>query len=154
MKDAAKIHSWLKILHEAENLRFSFAIGDVPFRFYRGKPNDPPERFLSATFGELHHLQCAFKMEGLRPLDKILRLAVETDPATREVSTVTFVETDEAGNVTETYNIPFNVEQSKVTRLEIKPHELPPITLEPRNSEKENQKKERGKGSDGRKLGS
>src|SRR5712692_5876690 len=58
--EAAKVYPWLTILHEAENLSFSFGVGSVPFRFYRGKPDDPPGRYLLRTFGELHHLQTAF----------------------------------------------------------------------------------------------
>ena len=139
---AAKVNPWLTIPFETENLRFSFAIGSVPFRFYRGKPNDPPDRYLISTFGELHHLQTALAIEGLRPVDKILRLAVETDGA-REVSIVSFVEVDEAGNVTETYTIPFDKEHPKVSPLESKPVDLPAPALEPLAKEEE-QKQEHG----------
>jgi hypothetical protein len=141
-------------LHEPENLRFSFAIGSVPFRFYKGRPDDPPDHYLITTYGELHHLQTALALEGLRPLDKILRLAIETD-ALREVSSVTFVETDEAGNVTETYPIPFDIEQSNVASLLAKPVNLPPPTLEPlKKEEEENRKRRQGTKRDERKLGS
>ncbi len=130
IRRAAKDHTWLTILRETETLCFSFAIGSVPFRFYKGRPDDPPERYLASTFGELRHLQTAFAIEGLRPLDKILRLAVETD-ATREVSNITFVEMDEAGNVTETFSIPFDAERGNVTPLQAKAVSLPAPTLEP-----------------------
>jgi hypothetical protein len=143
IRGAANDHQWLTILPEAENLSFSFAIGSIPFRFYRGKPNDPPGRYLIKTYGELHQLQTALEIEGLRPLDKILRLAVETD-ASREVSDVSFVETDEAGNVTETYRIPFDIEATNITPIQVKPVDLPPPTLEPlRDEEQEKQKKQK-----------
>jgi len=142
IRKAADIYNWLHILDESENLRFSFAIGDVPFRFYRGKPDEPPERYCIATFGELHYLQGSLPLEGLRPLDKVLRLAVETN-SKRQVSTVTFVETDEVGNVTETYAIPFDAEageSGKVTPLQAKPFDLSPVVLEPLQKPQEESK--------------
>jgi hypothetical protein len=153
LREAATKYEWLKILPETETLRFSFAIGSVSFRFYRGKPDDPPERYLMSTFGELNHLQRTLQIEGLRPLDKILRLAVEPDAG--EVCRVTFVEVDEAGNVNETYRIPHNIEETKVTPLQAKPVDLPPPTLEPLKTEKEEEQKRhrRAKGNE-RKLGS
>jgi len=154
IRASAKNYAWLTILHENENLRFSFVIGTVPFRFYRGRPDDPPDRYLISTYGELHHLQTVLALEGLRPLDRILRLAVETD-ATREVSNVTLVEMDEAGNVTDTYTIPFDVEQANVTLLQAKPVELPPVTVEPIQELDEGKKhrKQDTKGNE-RKIGS
>jgi hypothetical protein len=154
LREAAHQYQWLKILPELEGLRFSFAIGSVSFRFYRGKPDDPPERYLMSTFGELHHLQRTLQIEGLRPVDKVLRLAVEPDRT--EVCRVTFVEMDEAGNVTETYRIPLVVEEAKVTPLQAKPVDLPAPPLEPLKPEAEEvgQKRREGKTGNVRKLGS
>lgn len=153
IREAAKEYEWLSILLETEVLRFSFAIGSVSFRFYKGKPDDPPERYLMSTYGELYHLQATLQIEGLRPLDKILRLAIEPDPG--EVCRVTFVETDQAGNVTETYPIPYGIEQGKISPLQAKPVNLPPPTLEPLNAEEE-EKRKRNRDTKGneRKLGS
>jgi hypothetical protein len=153
LRKAATQYEWLRILPEIEGLRFSFAIGSVSFRFYRGKPDDPPERYLMSTFGELHHLQGTLHIEGLRPIDKILRLAVEPDAA--EVCRVTFVEVDEAGNVTETYRIPLDAGR-KVTLLQAKPVDLPTPPLEPLKSEEEELKQKRGEDrkENVRKLGS
>jgi hypothetical protein len=132
IREAAKTNQWLRVLPETANLQFSFGIGEIPFRFYRGKADDPPERYLASTFGEIHHVQAALDIDGLRPLDKILRLAIEP-VATSDVYTVTLVEVDEAGNVTETFVIPFvgEVETGKVSPLESKPVDVPPPTLEP-----------------------
>jgi hypothetical protein len=154
LREASSLYEWLTILPETETLRFSFAIGYVSFRFYRGKPDDPPERYLMSTYGELHHLQRTLQIEGLHPLDKVLRLAVEPD--TTEVCQVTFVEVDEGGNVTETYRIPMEAEEKKVTLLEAKPVDLPPPTLEPLKSEEEQLEEKRREDTKGnvRKLGS
>ena len=74
-------------------------------------------------------------------MDKILRLAIEPDPG--EVCRVTFVETDQAGNVTETYPIPYGIEQGKISPLQAKPVNLPPPTLEPLNAEEEEKRSEK-----------
>jgi hypothetical protein len=143
IRKAAKDHPWLTILPEAEVLRFSFAIESVPFRFYKGASDDPPERYLIATYGELHHRQMSFEMEGLPPLDTTLRLAVEVDPATRLVSSVIFVEMDESGNITQTYAIPFDLEPDRVTPMQAKPIDLPPPILEPlKTAERNKQEKQ------------
>ena len=153
IREAAKEYEWLTILRESEILRFSFAIGSVSFRFYKGRPDEPPERYLMSTYGELHYLQATLQIEGLRPLDKILRLAIEPDA--EQVCRVTFVETDEAGNVTETYPIPYEVELGKITPLQARPVDLPPLTLEPLTSdEEENWKRSQGAKGNERKRGS
>jgi hypothetical protein len=151
---ASNQYKWLRILPETETLRFSFAIGSVSFRFYRGRPDDPPERYLMSTYGELHNLQQTLHIDGLRPLDKVLRLAVEPDAS--EGCRVTFVEVDEAGNVTETYRIPFDLGEANVTPLQAKPVDLPPPTLEPLTSGEEplEQKRREGTKRNVRKIGS
>jgi hypothetical protein len=154
IRAAVKDHAWLTILHEAENLRFSFSIGTVPFRFYTGRADDPPERYLMSTYGELHHLQTTLAIDGLRPLDRILRLAVETD-SMREVADVILVEMDSAGNVMDTYTVPFGIEQTNVTSLQAKPIDLPSPTLEPLNDQKEEKRKlKQGKKGNERKFAS
>jgi hypothetical protein len=129
---APEYSDWLTILPEMKGLQFSFAIGSVPFRFYRGTPDDPPDRYNIRTFGELHHLQMCLKLEGLRPLDTILRLAVETNPATLEVSAISVVEVDKASNPIAVYAIPLvRPQSSKVTVMQAKPVELAPPQIEP-----------------------
>ena len=83
------------------------------------------------AFGELQQQQLALAIEGLRPLDKILRLAVETSQ-TGEVSAIKLVELDDVGNPTGIYSIPLGaMRPSNVAILESKPVSLPPISLEP-----------------------
>ncbi len=145
IREATKSYRWLKELPEKESLRFSFGIGDIPFRFYRGKPDDPPEHYAIRTYGELRHIQSVLQFDGQRPpLDKVLRLAVEIDEA-REVSCVIFVEMDEAGNTTKTYIIPFGAAPGVVTPFEIKPVVLPPAVPEPLPTKEEEKKKGQGK---------
>jgi hypothetical protein len=72
----------------------------------------------------------ALQIDGLRLVDRVLRLAVEVD-ATGEVEDVILVEMDTAGMVTETYRIPLDNEAGKVTPLQLKPVELGPPQVEP-----------------------
>lgn len=147
IREAAKDYDWLRILHESRNLEFSFAIASIPFRFYRGDPNEPPDNYQFKTFGEIQHLQLYLELNGLPPIDNILRLAVETD-ATREVSSVTLVEMDDAGKPTGAWVIPFGHISGNVTPIQTPPVDLPPVVAEPlKKEEQQKQKKENGFGS-------
>jgi hypothetical protein len=130
VRAAAEKHKWLTILPEAESLRFTFAIGTIPIRFYRGGATDVPGHYLQHTFAELHQQQLALKIDGLRLVDHVLRLAVEID-ATGEVENVILVESDTGGTITETYRIPLDDEAGKVTPLQLKPVDLGPPPVEP-----------------------
>jgi len=152
IRAATKDWPWLTILHETEDLRFSFAIGPVPFRFYTGDADDPPSRYMHATFGELQHLQAMLPIEGIRSLDNVLRLAVEKDNH-REVLSVALVEMDRCGQPTEKYIIPFDEVRANVSPLQVKPIDLPPPVVEPLGDEG-NENLRRGKKANERKLGS
>lgn len=133
LKEASKKHSWLTVLPEMERLRATFAIAGIPFRFYRGLPDDPPTHYLGTTFAEVRQMQMTFKagFEGiLRAADKAFRIAVETD-AQGETIDISWVEVDDAGNVTNSYLIPTAPEKSNVSPAQAAPIELPPPTVEP-----------------------
>jgi hypothetical protein len=127
IRQLAHQHSWLSVIAENARLRFTFAIEGVPIRFYRGSPDDPPPNYLVTTYGELLQRQL---FEGLRPLDKILRIAIETDREGR-ISTAKLVELDEIGEPTGVYLISLKATRSSVTPLEAKSIHLDPPTLEP-----------------------
>lgn len=123
---------WFSILQEFKALQFSFAIGSIPFRFYRGTPNEPPDRYTICSFGELHHQQYCLALEGLRPPDNALRLAVETSPVTLEVIAISVVEVDTAGNPINVYQIPATQRLAPVVPItQAKPVELAPPQVEP-----------------------
>ena len=119
-------HTWLNIVEEDARLRFTFAIEGIPIRFYRGSPDDPPANYLVTTYGELAQRQ----LFQHRELDKILRIAVETDSEGR-VSTVKLVELDEAGEATGVYLIPFGIAATNVSPMEAKAVHVEPVELEP-----------------------
>jgi hypothetical protein len=130
----------LKALTPPGNLQFSFAIGQSALRFYKGPPDDPPERYIAQTFDELRHRQFVLAIDGLAPIDTILRLAVEPD-VTREVGTVTLVEMNEDGRPTNGYVVPFDIARGQVLTFETKPAQLPPPRVEPIANEEEEKKK-------------
>lgn len=122
----AKTVDWLTMNSELKALQFSFSIGSVPLRIYKGDPDDPPSRYLTLTPGEEHHKQLRFEFAGTPPIDTILRLAVEVD-ATRQAWSVTLVEIDEFKEVVGVYRIPFD--SSATTN--VTPMKAPPITVPP-----------------------
>lgn len=133
LTEASKTYTWLTVLPEAERLRATFAVAGIPFRFYRGLPDDPPTHYLGITFAEIGQMQMAFKAgfeRLLRPIDKIFRVAVEADPQ-GETTTISWVEVDDGGNVTNSYVIPPVVQKTNVTPAQAAPIELPPPTVEP-----------------------
>jgi len=139
LKEASKAYSWLTVVPEVERLRATFAIAGIPFRFYRGLPEDPPTHYLGTTFAEIRQQQLSFKagFEGLlRPIDKIFRVAVEAD-AKGETTDISWVEVDDAGNVTNSYLIPLGVGKSNIAPAQPAPVELPPPTVEPRQQKTE-----------------
>lgn len=132
-------YDWLTIPPELEALRFSFAIGNVPLRFYKGNADDPPGKYIGTTFGELNQQQLLLAIDGVSLRNVVLRLAIETDEA-RLASNVILVEMDESGNVTNTYVIPFEAaEGTNVIPLQTPPVSLPPVAL-PTTAEAEPQR--------------
>lgn len=137
IRELARQHSWLRVIEEEPRPIFTFAIEGIPIRFYKGSPEYPPVNYLCITYGELlqRHL-----FENIRLLDKILRIAVETDKEGR-VSTVKLVELDEAGEATGVYIIPYAFTPTKIVSIESQPIEVKPPTVEP--IEPEEQKKQK-----------
>ena len=126
---AAEEYQWLRILPEAERLRFIFCIGEIPFRFYRGPADEPPRNYMEITYAELAQIQLALRIDGLRSLDRTLRLAVETSRL-GAATQISLVELDDAGNVTNTYVIPPLVPVADVVPAEVVAVDLPPPAVE------------------------
>ena len=131
IKQLTQRYAWLSVIEEEPAPRFTFAIEGLPMRFYRGSPENPPPNYLVTTYGELLQRQL---FEDLRPLDKVLRIAIETDSEGR-VSTAKLVELDEAGETTGVYLIPFGCGRSNVAPLESKAVHLEPVEVQPIASE-------------------
>jgi len=133
LRKAADQYEWLTIPPE-DGLCFTFAIGSIPFKFYHGEAAEPPDRYLITSWGELHQQQLALKLGQILP-DRILRLAVETDAQTLEVSSVTLVEMDHELNIRETYVIPFDADQGNLVSIQPEGIDLSPVQIEPLKKE-------------------
>ena len=130
IEKASQAHSWLEVLPDPEkHLRFTFAIGRIPFRIYRGEPSDPPSRYLATSYAEIRHRQYVLDLGLAIPLDGILRIAVETDETGR-ASMISVVELNEARKITGSYTIPSEV-QRRVIPLRPKAIDTPAPRLEP-----------------------
>lgn len=140
ISQAAANYDWLRILDEREVLRFTFAIGNTPLRFYKGNADDPPGKYMETTFAELNQQQLTLEIDGISLRDVVLRLAIETDEA-RLASRVILIEMNESGSITNTYEIPFNAEGSNVVPMVVPPVSLPPVGL-PTNEEAEKAEEE------------
>ena len=146
LSEAARAYDWLTILEDEKPLRFGFAIGSVPFRFYHGEAGAPPSKYLMATYAELHQQQLLLNLDIAVPKSRILRLAVETD-GTRQVSNIILVEMDEAGDVSGTYVIPFERVPENVILLQPKGVDLPPPPIEPLKQAEEEKREKRDAGA-------
>lgn len=69
-------HAWLQIVDGGQ--QFTFRVGAIPIRFYRGPADEPHQRTLQQAFPELKQLALALG-EGRDLRGMIFRLAVETD---------------------------------------------------------------------------
>ena len=148
IRELSKSVDWVIINPELKSLQFSFCVGSVPLRFYKGDANDPPSRYLTHSDGELMQLQTCFEFEGLPTVDTILRLAVEVD-STRQAVSVSLVEIDEYKEVIGTYRIPFDAQGgANLSTMQTPPVNLPPVVAEPLKKETD-QRKIKGNSANG-----
>jgi hypothetical protein len=141
IEQASKKYNWLTILPDREKpLRFTFAIGHVLLRFYHGEPDDPPSRYLTISYMEIHQRQQALDFGLPIPTDGILRIAVETDSTGRALR-VSVVEMNADRNVTDMYVIPFEIQRVAIP-MRARPVETPAPVIEPLKKEDETQKRE------------
>lgn len=142
IKELAKIEtSWLGINKEFHALQFSFNIGPVPLRYFRGDPEDPPSRYLARTDGELFQLQYCIHFDDRPAVDSMLRLAVEVD-STRQAAAVFLIEIDEYKEVIGQYRIPFESTILNIRTFQTPPINIAPVKAEPIKSETETNQRE------------
>jgi hypothetical protein len=145
IRKATVTYNWLKTLPEKSALAFSFAIGNIPFRFYRGNPEEPPFHYQAKSYGENQHVQLVLALDlggDFTALDGVLRLAVEISDL--EVSTVTLVEVDSDGKPVNSFAIPFDEGDTNVVSIEAPPPVvMPPAIAEPLETEAEKKEKEK-----------
>jgi hypothetical protein len=139
LTEGTKEYPWLTSLDAIPRLRATFAICGRPFRFYRGMPEEPPSRYLTRTFAEIRQFQFVLKFDGASSIDKILRIAVETNEQ-GEATNVTLVEVDKRSRVTNSYLIPMTVAKSNVVPAHAPAVDVKPPTVVPKKSEQQQQK--------------
>jgi len=131
LQQATERYSWLTVLPEQESLRFTFAIGLIPVKFYHGEADGAPSHYCTITGTEMGQQQLAFQIDGVELAGQVLRIAVVTD-VSRRVSKVVLVELDsETGAAAATYEIPFDLKSDNVVQLQSRPVDLPRPELEP-----------------------
>lgn len=71
-------HPWLTALDSS--MQFTFKIGTVPVRFYRGLADEPTQRTLKVSYPELQQMSLALsEMDDSTTNEPCFRFAVETD---------------------------------------------------------------------------
>lgn len=128
------LHAWLSVI-ESDGLKFSFAVGGVPLRFYRGDvERTPPNRTLHIRAPELEAQQLCFLDED-NGGDFICRLIVEVDEAGL-VSRVAFARASQAGELRDVWIIPEDGEavvlpfDSSVPPVDVEPPVVRPAVVE------------------------
>jgi len=130
LTEAQQNFPWLTVNRINGNpLCLCFCIGLVPFRFYRGEADDPPQKYRSVTYPELASRQLALDFGVAIPPDGTLRLAVETDALGR-ATTISVVELDETGDPIRRFIVP-DERAGNVLPLRPRPIETPAPVIEP-----------------------
>ncbi len=136
---------WLRVLPESQNLKFTFSIGSLPVKFYKGEPDDIPSRSLVRSFAELTQMRLAFP-NGEAEATNMLRIAVSADGAGRTTSIV-LVEVDEAGTPLRTFDIPRS-ESENIFNLKPQPINLAPPRIEVIDDDTEQRSRNEALGED------
>ena len=117
---------WLSVV-EQDGLKFSFAVGGVPLRFYRGVPDrSAPGRTLRVRAPELEAQQLSFLDAEEDEANLICRLVIEVED-TGYVSRVAFARVDRDGALRDVWVIPHEGEAV------VLPFDgaVPPVDVEP-----------------------
>jgi hypothetical protein len=131
---ASAEHPWLTVASGVGGgpVHFIFRIGILPIRFYRGSPDDAPEKYRQASFQEFREQQQALELDEGLPPHRCLRISIELDAIGRTAA-VYLAEFDElAGEAVNAFEIPLlSGDVSVAPFVEEKPGvELPPPAVE------------------------
>lgn len=126
IRRASQNTPWLTVVQESQALRFTFAVGSIPLKFFRGDAGEVPGKYLVGSFAELRQMELALELEEIE-LNNLLRIAIESD-ASGKTSAVTLVEVDRSGNPFRTFDIP--LEAGNVIEMKPKPINVEPPVLE------------------------
>jgi len=113
LREAAEQRNWLQIVNPGKH--FIFAIGGVPFRFYRGKPERPNSRMLARQYQEIRQHQTAFRFYQ-EETEYFWRIAVETD-VFGEVFRVVVAQVSDQGDVKMMWEVPVAAKASALSTV-------------------------------------
>jgi hypothetical protein len=143
LREFAKKHDWLAVVEENEALRFTFSIGRVPLKFYRGDVEDAPGHCRVISEAESIARQLLLDLDGIAVEDRLLRLVVAVS-GDGQTQSVTLTELEKGGALTGKFVIPFD-EEFADTRTILPPGVDPgPPPIQPRDrisNEEENRDK-------------
>jgi len=111
LREFSAKHDWLAILPENEALRFTFSIGRVPLKFYRGDVGDAPGHCKVLSDAEALAKQLLLDLEGIEVGDRLLRLVVAGKDVEGQAVSVILTELDKGGKLTGKYLIPFDADE-------------------------------------------
>ena len=128
LRRATESYDWLTVLEERESLSFTFAVGSVPVRFFRGDAEDAPKHYLITTPAEAKQQALALEFDGITFHHEKIRIAVETG-LDHLASTVTLVTMDNDGVAMEGYSIPGDIQSASDATAQSAPIDLPPPVI-------------------------
>jgi len=143
LRRASETREWLTILPESEALRFTFAIGGVPLKFYRGDVEDAPGHCRIISEAESLARQLLLDLEGIAIEDRLLRLVVDTNAEGSTLS-VTLIEMDKSGRLTGRYSIPFDADGERAISILPPGVDPGPPSIRPLASIDQDEEKKRG----------
>ena len=132
---ATQEHEWLNIVTGTGGgpVHFVMSIGGHAVRFYRGSPENIPERYRQPSFPELLEQQHALELDGGLPLCRSLRIAIENDEDGRPESIYLVEISDDTGIATNTFLIPLpsHVAVAPFGAANEPPVNIPAVSAEP-----------------------
>lgn len=140
---AAQSYPWLTIVSGAGGgpVHFVMTIGGHPVRFYRGGPDDVPERYQQTSLFELLEQQKAQEIDSTVPVGRCLRLAIENHADGRPSNIYLVDMSEDSGAVTNICLIPSVATTTTVTEFAptVPPAVIPPVSAEALEEQDENQ---------------
>ena len=149
---AQQEYPWLTVVSGAGGgpVHFVMTIGGHPIRFYRGDPDDVPERYRQTSFPELIEQQKALALDDALPQGRCLRIAIEND-SDGKPSNIYLVEMNgDTGTVAHIYLIPSLTTTATVTDFAppVAAADIPPVSAEPIENQDETKEHDDKTGSD------
>ena len=132
---ATQTYEWLNVVAGTGGgpVHFVMSVGGHAIRFFRGSPDDVPERYRQTSFPEFLELQRALELDGTLPVGRSLRIAIENDTEGRPESISLIEISEDTGSMTNSYLIP--AANTGTVTIFNPPNEppasIPPVLAEP-----------------------